>query len=150
MRGRWSSTWVFGRIALAGLVMLIVVANPSDAAAQDSDDEVCVLIRQALGSGPDAAASAATARELLSPSPPGIDAALALVAEQISVEESPFHDSVAEAQAQLGEYFAQCADELPRTGADDTGVLVAAGITLIALGAAAVRAGRVSAESIRS
>ena len=66
--------------------------------------EICPLIRQAVATNDASSAEAARlARGLTHPAPPGIGAALALIAGQIS--ESPFHSTIAEAQAQIDSYF---------------------------------------------
>lgn len=66
--------------------------------------DICPLIRQAVATNDGSSAEAARlARGLSFPSPPGIDAALAFIAGEIS--ESPLHNSIAEAQAQISSYF---------------------------------------------
>jgi len=68
------------------------------------DVDICPLIRQAVATNDGSSAEAARlARGISAPAPPGIDAALALIAGEIT--ESPFHASVAEAQAQVASYF---------------------------------------------
>jgi len=69
-----------------------------------ADLDICPLIRQAIATNDGSSAEAARlARSITAPAPPGIDAALALIAGEI--DESPFHASVAEAQAQIESYF---------------------------------------------
>jgi len=79
--------------------------------------------------------SAATLRRLETPAPPGIDAALALIAGQIDT--SPFHASVAEAVQQIDDYYSFCGG-LVITGSPMTTPLTAAGATLILAGASLV------------
>ncbi|KAG1647760.1 hypothetical protein GQR58_030341 [Nymphon striatum] len=69
-----------------------------------ADIDICPLIRQAVATNDGSSAEAARlARGLSFPSPPGIDAALAFIAGEIS--ESPLHNSIAEAQDQISSYF---------------------------------------------
>jgi len=66
--------------------------------------DICPLIRQAVATNDAASAEAARlTRGITSPAPPGIDAALAFIAGDIA--ESPLHNSVGEAQAQVSSYF---------------------------------------------
>lgn len=64
----------------------------------------CGFIVQIAGNDPAAAAEAAhLLRRIETPSPPGIDAALALIAGDVT--ESPFHADVSEARAQVLDYY---------------------------------------------
>ena len=69
-----------------------------------ADIDICPLIRQAVTTNDGSSGEAARlARGITAPAPPGIDAALALMAGEIA--ESPFHASIAEAQEQVASYF---------------------------------------------
>ncbi len=69
-----------------------------------ADLDICPLIRQAVATNDGSSAEAARlARGLTAPAPPGIDAALALISG--AIPESPFHASIADAQAQVASYF---------------------------------------------
>ena len=70
-----------------------------------ADIDICPLILRAAAKDAPSADAARLARGITAPAPPGIDAALALISGVISVEESPFHDSVAAAQEQIASYF---------------------------------------------
>jgi hypothetical protein len=69
-----------------------------------ADIDICPLIRQAVATNDGSSAEAARlARWITATAPPGIDAALALIAGEIT--ESPFHVSITEAQDQVDSYF---------------------------------------------
>lgn len=85
--------------------------------------DICPLVRQAVATNDGSSAEAARlVRGITAPAPPGIDAGLALIAG--AVDFSPFHASVAEAQAQIASYFPcdAAAPEPPvKGGGDDQG-----------------------------
>lgn len=98
--------------------------------------DICPLVRQAVATNDGSSADAARlVRGLTAPAPPGIDAALALIAGDVT--ESPFHNSVGEAQAQVSDWF-MC-DELAFTGPSQAVVLTTAGLVMVAVGAVARR-----------
>lgn len=92
-------------------------SRPSNEAVQGSRDalssyfggicsslDICPWVRQAVATNDGSSAEAARlVRGIEAPAPPGIDAALALISG--AVDFSPFHTSVAEAQAQISSYF---------------------------------------------
>jgi len=85
--------------------------------------DICPLIRQAVATNDGSSAEGARlARGITAPAPPGIDAALALIAGDIA--ESPFHNSVAEAQRQISDYFPCSAVIEPPLPVDDICTLV--------------------------
>ena len=106
----------------------------------------CTFVTQIGGSDEAAAAQAAhLLRRIETPSPPGIDAALALIAGD--VDESPFHANVAEARQQVLDYYpcdAGGGEAGGDTGGGDGGELAFTGSTtapLAVLGIALLAAG---------
>ena len=95
----------------------------------------CPLVSAVVGANVDEATEAASLlRRLETPSPPGIDAALALIAGEI--DESPFHNSVAEAKQQINDYY-MCVT-LAFTGPSSAAPLAATGFGLLASGVVAL------------
>lgn len=95
-----------------------------------NDIDRCPLVELAVAGSPDSAAAAGLLRRLETPSPPGIDASLALIAGEI--QESPFHNSVAEAVQQIDDYYS--CTKLAITGSTSVFPLASLGVSLIALG----------------
>lgn len=104
------------------------------------DIDVCPLIATVINrEGLEGERNARFVRGIFAPNPPGIDAALAVLSGDITLEESVFYNSNAEARKALVDYYANCT--LAFTGAETT-PLAMAGFTLIVVGAAAVVAQR--------
>jgi hypothetical protein len=100
-----------------------------------ADVDICPLVRQATATNDaSSAGAAALARDLSAPSPPGIDAAFAVIAGIVTPAETGFYDSVASAQQALTNYFTRC-NELAFTGSDLAAPLSVAGLTMVAAGA---------------
>jgi hypothetical protein len=100
----------------------------------------CALVRDILGPEPFLRAqSANTLRRLETPQPPGNDAALALIAG--TIDESPFHTSVAEAVEQIRNYYSFCGG-LVITGPAHATPMAVAGGSMVLLGAACLVARR--------
>lgn len=106
----------------------------------------CLFVDQIAGNDAASADAARLLRRIETPSPPGIDAALALIAGDIA--ESPFHDNADQARDQVLNYY-PCGDpgstgsggQIAFTGSA-TGPLAALGFTMVAAGAAAMLARR--------